>query len=349
MAPSGPFKVAITGDFRDKSGAVSFDDDAMARLEASSDIAISVLDTPVGAPIAAPLLCEYDAIVMKRSPLSAETVAAAGAVRTRFIARNGVGIEHIALEACSRAGILVANTPEAVRRPLASAALAFILNLAHGIKQKDASLRAEGWAGRFRHPGVGLADRTLGVVGCGNIGQELLALIAPFGMECLAAAPSKTDAEVARHGATRVPLDTLLARSDFVALCCPLTAETHKMINAASLARMKPGSYLVNIGRGALVEEKDLLAGLESGHLAGAALDVFDPEPTAPDNPLLALPNVIVTAHNAGITDENMRRGNSGAATAVLAFVAGERPHAIVNPDALDHPRLAGLAAAAPT
>lgn len=345
MADSGPLKVAITGDFRGKDGSLAFD--ALERLEAQSGLEIAVLDTPVGAPLDAATLDDFDVVVMKRSPLSAETIAAASP-RATLIVRNGVGMEHIDLDACTKAGILVTNTPEAVRRPLASAALALILNMAHGIKQKDASLRSEGWAGRFRHPGLGLADRTLGVIGCGNIGQELLALIAPFGMECLAAAPSKSDAEVARHGATRVPLETLLERSDFVALCCPHTAETHKMINAGSLARMKPGSFLVNIGRGGLVDEAALLEALRSGHLAGAALDVFDPEPTTADNPLFALPNVIVTAHNAGMTDENTRRGNASAAAAVIAFVSGERPGAIVNPAALDHPRLVGRFAATP-
>ncbi len=338
-APDGSIKVAITGDFRGKGGDLRFDPDAMASLQRCAALELTVLSTPVGEPLPIVAVRSFDTIVMKRSPIAAEALAAPD-LRVAHLVRNGVGTDHLDLEACTRAGILVTNTPEAVRRPLASAVLALMLNLAHAVKQKDATLREKGWSGRFQHVGVGLGGRTLGLVGCGNIGSDILTLAEPWQMRRIVSAPSKSDAEIAAKGAERVDLDTLLAQADFVVLCCPLTAATANMINARSLARMKPGSFLINIGRGKLVNEPDLVAALASGHLGGAALDVFDPEPTTPDNPLLAMPNVIATGHNVGMTDENIRLGNTSAAEAVLAFAAGRLPDNIVNPAVLDHPRV---------
>lgn len=338
-ATDGSIKVAITGDFRGEGGDVRFDTDAMASLERCAALDLALLSTPVGQPIPVDALRTYDVIVMKRSPLTAETLAAPD-LRVAHIVRSGVGTDHLDLEGCTRAGILVTNTPEAVRRPLASAALALMLNLAHAVTQKATALREMGWAGRFQHVGTGLGGRTLGLVGCGNIGSDILTLSEPWQMRRIVSAPSKSDAEIAAKGAERVDLDTLLAQSDFVVLCCPLTAATANMINANTLARMKKGSFLINIGRGRLVNEPDLVAALASGHLGGAGLDVFDPEPTAADNPLLAMPNVIATAHNIGMTDENIRLGNTSAAAAVLAYAAGRLPDNVVNHAVLDHPRV---------
>lgn len=339
LSAGNRFKVAITGDFRDGDGEIRFDDAAMETLTKCAELDITVLETDVGQPVGVDALGAFDALIMKRSPLTVERLACAD-IRIGHIARNGAGTEHIALDACTAAGIVVTNTPESVRRPMASGAVALLLNLAHALKRKDATLRADGWDGRFCHRGTGLTERTLGLVGCGNIGSDILALTVPWDMERIVCAPSKSDEEIGALGATRVDLDAVLARSDFLVLCCPLTDATAKMINAGTLSRMKPGSFLINIGRGGLVDEADLIEALSSGHLAGAGIDVFDPEPPARDNPLLAMPNVIATAHNIGLSDESVRLGNASAAAAVVAFATGRIPENIVNPAVLDHPRV---------
>lgn len=340
MPGKDPYKVAITGDFRGEDGAFRFENDAMAALAGCDGLEVTLLETDVGETIHAETVTGFDALVMKRSPLPAERIG--GDARLGLIVRNGAGTEHIALDACTDAGIVVTNTPEAVRRPIATGAVALLLDLAFAIPQKRATLRDEGWSGRFRHRGMGLSGRTLGLVGCGNIGSEILALTAPWGMERLVSAPTKSDEAIAALGATRTSLDAVLSRADFLILACPLTDATAKMINAETLARMKPGSVLINIGRGGLVEEAALIEALSSGHLSGAGLDVFDPEPPSPDNPLLGMPNVIATAHNIGLSEESVRLGQLSAAAAVVAFASGRVPNNIVNSAVLDHPRVRG-------
>ena len=334
------FTVAFTGDFRGSDGGVRFDPEALANLRRNPSMDVEFLTTDAGEPIAAGTLRRCDSLVMKRSPLSPELLLDAGPLRLVHIAREGVGLEHLDLAACTAAGILVTTTPEAVRRPMASAAMAFILALAHGLKEKDRLLREEGWVARHSCIGTGLAGRTLGVVGCGNIGAELLRLAAPWGMRHLAVSPSRSDEEVAALGAQRVSLRELLKESDFTVLCCPLNEATRRMIDERALRQVKRGGFLVNIGRGGLVDEAALLESLVSGHLAGAALDVFDPEPPARGNPLLSMPNVVVSAHNIGLSEESRSLGNRAVADAVQAFARGELPKNIANPDAAEHPRV---------
>ena len=334
------FKVAITGDFRGPDGFFRFDAEALSQLERDRSIVVERLDTDVGAPVTAEVLRRFDALIMKRSPMPPELLREAKPLRLVHVAREGVGLDHLDLAACSSAGILVTTTPQAVRRPMASAAMAFILALAHGLKEKDRLLREEGWASRHRHFGSGLTDRTLGVVGCGNIGAELLRLAAPWGMRHLAVSPNRSDGEIAALGARRVALPELLRESDFIVLCCPLTEATRRLIDGKALRETKRRGFLINIGRGGLVDEAALIDSLASGHLAGAALDVFDPEPPAADNPLLSMPNVIVSAHNMGLSEESSRLGNRAVAEAVAAFARGDLPRNVANPSSADHPRV---------
>ncbi len=338
------FKVAVAGDFRDRNGEISFDPDALACLEADPHIDVTFLDCPVGGPLPDHVFSDFDALIMKRTPVTAAELDRAD-LRIKHISRQGTGVEHLDINACTAAGILISNTPNSVRRPMASGAVTLLLNLAHNVHGKDAGLRADGWASRFRSQAPGLGGRTLGLIGCGSIGSEVLKLSAPWEMRRVVSAPSRTDAEIAQLDATRVELNALLEQSDFVLLCCPLTASTRQMINADTLRRMKAGSYLINIGRGELVDEPALIDALSRGHLAGAALDVFNPEPPAPDNPLMAMPNVILTAHNIGMTAESIRLGNTMAAAAVAGLAKGLRPESVINPAVLEHARLKGLLA----
>ena len=332
-------RIALTGDFRASDGEVYFDAQALDSLKRLPGAMLSVQDAPVGTPLDAATLREFDAVVMKRSPVSAD-ILESDDLRTVLIARNGVGVEHIDLEACTRRGVMVANTPESVRRPMASSAMTMILALAHRLLEKNRAAREGRWIDRHRYRGTGLSDRVLGLIGCGNIGMDLLGLSAPWGMERLVFDPYQDPGRIAAAGAEPVDFDDLLARSDFIVLSCPLTDATRRIVDGRAIGRMKPGAFLVNVARGGLVDEAALIAALAEGRLGGAGLDVFDPEPPAADNPLLTMENVIATAHNMGFSDESNRLGNRFAAAAVEAVARGAVPANLVNPGVLDHPRV---------
>jgi D-3-phosphoglycerate dehydrogenase len=218
---------------------------------------------------------------------------------------------------------------------MASSAMALVLALAHRLFQKDRHLRAGGWE-RFRDVGVGLRGRTLGIVGLGNVGRELVHLVRPFEPRILAADPYAAPPD----GVELVELEQLLREADFVCLTCPLTAETRHLMNAERLALMKPTAFLVNIARGPIVDQAALTRTLQERRIAGAALDVFEQEPISADDPLIALDNVILTPHAVCLTDESFVLTGRNACENVLALAQGRVPRDIVNKAALDHPRL---------
>jgi phosphoglycerate dehydrogenase-like enzyme len=213
---------------------------------------------------------------------------------------------------------------------MAAGAMAFVLALAHRLPEMDRHVRDGRWE-RFAHVGTGLDGRTLGIVGLGNVGRELATLAKPFGLHVVAADPFVADGP---EGVELCALDDLLGRADFVVVTCPLTEETWHLVGAPQLARMKPTAYIVNIARGPIVDGEALAEALQAGVIAGAALDVFDPEPPSPDDPLLALDNVILAPHAIGLTDELFRLGGRSAARAVLAVRDGRLPEFPLNPEA---------------
>ena len=333
------FKIVLTGDFRTSAGDLYFEAEALETLQQLPGTSIEILKTPVGMPVTADLLASCDVIVMKRSPITAE-VLERGDLKTIHISRNGVGLEHLDLEACTKSGVMVTNTPESVRRPMASSTMTLVLALAHRLLEKNRAVREGRWSDRHCYHGIGLRGRVLGLIGCGNIGSEFLNLAAPWGMEHIVYDPYQPPEQIISAGGQPVGLDTLLTTADFVVVCCPLTDETHHIIDSRALGLMKQGSFLVNVARGPLVDEPALIAALHSGRLAGAGLDVFDPEPPDPENPLPMMDNVIATGHNLGFSDESNRVGNTRAADAVVAVAQGQVPPNLVNPKVLDHPRV---------
>lgn len=333
------FKIVLTGDFRTSAGDVYFEPEALESLQHLPDSSIDILRTPVGLPLTADLLALSDAVIMKRSPVTAE-VLNRDDLKTIHISRNGVGLEHLDLAACTKFGVMVTNTPESVRRPMASSTMTLILALAHRLPEKYRAVREGRWTDRHCYHGIGLRGRVLGLVGCGNIGRDFLGLAAPWGMEHLVYDPYQQPEKIISAGGQPVTLDTLLAAADFIVVCCPLTDETRHIINSRTLGLIKQGAYLINVARGPLVDEKALIAALLSGRLAGAGLDVFDPEPPDPDNPLLSMDNVVATGHNLGFSDESNKVGNTMAAEAVVAVAQRRVPPNLVNPEVLDHPRL---------
>jgi phosphoglycerate dehydrogenase-like enzyme len=255
--------------------------------------------------------------------------------RLSLIARVGVGLDRIDLAECTRRGVLVTTSPDGVRRPLAAGAMAFVLALGHRVVDRDRRMRS-GWWDRQELPGIGLRGRTLGVIGLGNVGRDLCALAAPFELQLIAADPYVGEPP---GGVELVELEELLRRSDFVVCLCPLTDETRGLLDARRLALLKPTAFLVNVARGAIVDQRALTEALRKRRLAGAALDVFEQEPIDPEDPLLHLDNVILSPHAVALTDEAFAGSGLSACQAVLAFARGEVPRHLANPEALDHPR----------
>jgi D-3-phosphoglycerate dehydrogenase len=254
--------------------------------------------------------------------------------RVRLVARHGVGYDSVDLAAMTEAGVVVTNTPIAIRRPVAVAVLTMLFALAGRLFAKDRLTRAGRWDERTAHMGLGLTTRTLGVIGVGGIGSELLALARPFGWRMLAADPYAPAERIAALGATRLPLDEMLPQCDFVVCVCVLGEETRHLIDRARLARMKREAFLVNLARGPVVDEAALIEALRDGTIAGAGLDVFEREPVDPANPLLAMDNVIVTPHALCWTDECFDAIAREGLGCVAAFARGERPGSVVNPAA---------------
>jgi phosphoglycerate dehydrogenase-like enzyme len=187
---------------------------------------------------------------------------------------------------------------------------------------------------------MGLTGRTLGVVGAGRIGKELLRMARAFDLKLLAADPYINAIELGYIGARKVDLDTLLADADFVVVCCLLNDETRHLIGAPQFALMRPTAYFVNVARGPIVDEAALIEALRAGHIRGAALDVFEQEPVAPDNPLLAMDHVILTPHSLCWTDECFHNMASTGLASIVDALAGRRPEFVVNPEVLVHPRV---------
>jgi D-3-phosphoglycerate dehydrogenase len=324
------FRVGISADLRGADGTPIFGHAPLSQLDAP-DIGWEWL--PPRDRIGPEEVAGHDALYIN-TPLVPVDAFAAGAGRLLVIARHGVGYDSVDVAACTAAGVLVTIQPDGVRRPLAVAALTLVLALSQRLLIKDRLTRSGGWARRTDHMGDGLTGRTLGVVGAGNVGKELLGLARPFFGRVLACDPYVDPAVIIGCGAAPADFPTLLAESDFVVLLVPLDATTRHLVGAAELARMKPTACLVNVARGPVVEEAALIAALQSGRLAGAALDVFAQEPVAPDNPLLAMPQVIVTPHSLCWTDECFAGIAESGLRSIRAVLAGEVPANAVNPAA---------------
>lgn len=246
----------------------------------------------------------------------------------KFITTFGIGTDAIDLVAAKELGITVSNIPGKTAPVVAEHALGLMLAAAKRVVFQTTELRAGRWGTRIDN--VYLNGKTLGVIGAGPIGARMAALASAIGMHVIAWTFNPTPERAASLGVEFVPLDELIARSDVVSLHIPLTERSRGVIGARELAMMKPGAILVNTGRGPLVDEAALVTALESGHLGGAALDVFAQEPLPADSPLLSCKQVVLTPHNADWTPEGIDLLNEGAVDNAIAFLEG-RPQNVVN------------------
>jgi phosphoglycerate dehydrogenase-like enzyme len=318
-------RVGVTADLRGSDGRPAYD---LSLLDESPEVAWEWIRGE--GELAAEDVSSFDAIVLFHPVVTARTVA--GESPLRLVARLGVGVDNVDVDACTAAGVLVTVTPDAVRRPMASGAMAFVLALAHRLLEMDRHVRAGGWD-RFAHVGSALRGRTLGIVGLGNVGREIAMLASGFGLEIVAADPFVSQAP---EGIELRELDELLAEVDFLVVTCPLLPETRHLLDARRLALMRPTAYLVNVARGPIVDGAALADALRRRAIAGAALDVFETEPLGSHDPLLELDNVILAPHAVGLTDELFQLGGESVSRAVLAVSEGRLPEFPLNPAALE-------------
>ncbi len=243
--------------------------------------------------------------------------------RLRVIARQGVGTDGVDLEAAARRGIVVTNTPGANTDAVAELAIGLMLALARHIPRADRLVRSGGYRSLR---GVQLGGRTVGLIGMGRAGSAVARRAAGLGCAVIGFDPAVDDERVRAAGATPASQDEVVARADFLSLHVPVTDATRDLVDAALLARMKPGSYLVNTARGELVVEPDLARALDEGRLAGAALDATRAEPPEAGNPLLGRDDVILTPHSGADTEEARAAMARSALDDLLAVLEGRPP-----------------------
>ena len=249
------------------------------------------------------------------------------------VSAGGAGYDTVDVAACTVAGVAVVNQSGGNAVSVAEHTLGLMLGVSRRMLEGDRRMRREVGYAREDVMGHELAGKTVGLVGIGNIGSRVAALARAFGMQVVAVDPMLTPAEIERRGARPVSWDHLLAQSDVVSLHCPRVASTLKMMNAKTFAAMKPGAIFISTARGGIHDEAALVQALQSGHLAGAGLDVWDQEPPPLDHPLLAMDNVYATFHVAGVTHEARRNVAAIAAEQIVTVLAGQRPPRLINPE----------------
>src|SRR4051812_13984320 len=250
------------------------------------------------------------------------------------VSSSGAGYDTVDVAACTAAGIAVVNQAGGNAVSVAEHTLGLMLGVSRRMLEGDRRLRREIGYSREDVMGHEIRGKTVGLVGIGEIGRRVAALARAFGMEVIATDPLLASNEIEKRGARAVHMDELLARSDFVSLHCPRDAGTLKMMNAGTFGRMKRGSIFITTARGGIHDEAALVQALQSGHLAGAGVDVWDQEPPPLDHPLLAMDNVFATYHVAGVTHESRRNMGAISAEQIVGLLAGERPPRLINPEA---------------
>jgi D-3-phosphoglycerate dehydrogenase len=273
------------------------------------------------------ILADYEALVVRSSTQVTADLMKAGR-KLKVVGRAGIGVDNVDVAAATELGILVVNAPTANLISAAEHTFALLLSLARRVPEADASTKAGGWDRKLT--GTELWGKTLGIIGFGRIGQRVADRARAFEMKIAAYDPFLDEAAARKLGVELLPLDGLLARADMITFHAPLTKESRNLLNRERIARMKKGALVINCGRGGVIDEEALLEALESGHIGGAALDVFAEEPPK-DLRLVRHKKVVVTPHLGAQTAEAQERISIETAQMVLAALSGSPEVAAVN------------------
>jgi len=344
------FRVAYTGDFLNERGDYAYGDNSLGLLAACpfvryhflKDLGPRAHDPDYwqrfySLEVTAEHIRDIDGLVVLRPWVTRQTFAQGAGVFV-VIGRSGAGYDKIDLEACTDNDVAVFNVPHALDHATASAALLFMLALSKRLKEQEHVARAGCWERQAEVMGSEIEGRTLGIIGFGNSGRELVRLVAPFAMRLMVYSRHTDSDQAAAMGIKLTSLEELLRESDFVSLHARLTEQTRRMIGPAELALMKPTAFFINVARGELVDETALVDALRTRQIAGAALDVFENEPLPADHPLTKLDNVILTPHWLCSSTDVWRATSKAMATGMLRAAQGQVPENVVNPAVLDRP-----------
>jgi len=298
------------------------DERGLSDLSRDPDFVVDRIDDS-SAPEFAQALARAHAVIV-RSATTVDAGMLEAAPELKVVARAGVGVDNIDVDVASRRGIAVFNAPSGNTVAAAELAMALILAMMRHVAEADRSVRDREWE-RSRFQGVELEGRTLGLIGAGRVGGEVVTRAKSFGMEVIVYDPYLTDSRARELGFRLTDLDVLLESADVVSIHVPLTSETEALLGAEELASMKSSAYLVNVARGGVVDESALADALSDGKLAGAALDVYETEPLPADSPLRQAPNLVMTPHIGAATEDAQVRVAAEVAERIRdALTAGD-------------------------
>lgn len=331
-----PFRVGISHDFAiDAAG--HYEAAVESVLGGQPHIQLELMPTAPDDWPSPAQLNSYDAILALNTRVGPPNLS--GVDRLALIARWGVGYDRLDTGALTQSAIALAITPNAVRRPVAEAALGLIFASTLNLVRQHQIVEAGQWRSALPRLGRNIAGRTLGSLGFGNIAKEMFRMASSLGFSSFLAYDPHANADEARqHNVQLVSLPDLFRQSDFLCVHCLLNDDTRGLVNRELLQLMKPTAHLINTARGPIVREADLLTALEEGWIAGAALDVFETEPLPLDAPIRRAPNLIMAPHGLAWTEEIARDNSLEAARNILTLSRGEVPAAIVNRAVLNHP-----------
>jgi phosphoglycerate dehydrogenase-like enzyme len=328
------FQVGFSADFLDEHGRLVFPDMGLDLLDQHPDLEYKFIST-YQAEYAPEQIADYDVLISLKPRVTAKSLS--GIDRLCAIGRCGVGYDNVDLTACTERDIAVYITPQGVIRPMAESIVLFVLALSHNLVRKDRMVREGKWVESTRILGSEPRDKVIGSIGFGAIARGAFRLLQAFHPSRLIAFDPYLHPDAIRNaGVEAVSLEDVFSLSDYVLINCPLTTETRGMVGGDLLSRMKPNAFLINAARGPIVHEAALIAVLEHGRIAGAALDVFENEPLPAESPLTKLDNVILTSHSVGWTRELFRDMGRIDCEGALAVMRGEPPQNVVNREVLE-------------
>ena len=316
--------------------------DQISRLKNQADFTLQFLEVPgkeMTGVVSAKELKDADIyILMGKRRINKSSLE--GLEKLKWIGRFGAGFDNVDINACNQKEILLSNSPYGIRKPVAELVLGYMFALATRLPFFDRYIREHGFSGKIQYVTMCVSGLTLGVIGCGGIGQTLVKLAAPLEMKILAYDPYVDKALMRAKGIELCDLETLLRAADFCSVHVPLTAETRGMLQEAHFRMMKPSAYFINTSRGEIYSDAVLARALTEGWIAGAAVDVFEDEPDVGSNPLLKCERAILTPHIAGAANnlDSIRMVMETLIDSILKIAAGELPENIINPEASSRP-----------